>query len=170
MTRGIVLGIMLMVLLVGCGGGGAASEASAPPASSPSPSVEKPLTAEAVVAALQAAGLPIGEVKVYTADSDPNALLGRPGQYAGKAAFHDSRIDDTAAPAFDVQRGGSVEFFGSAGDARQRADYIATVTQGIAPLLEYDYQHGKILLRLSHQLTPEQAAEYEAALKALPKS
>lgn len=174
MVKVVVLAIGLLVFLVACGGAESAP-AAVTGQSSPSQEVTEPApsssvaaepTAESVVAALKAAGLPVGDVKAYTAEDDPNALLGRPGQYIGKAAFHDTRISADVAGAFDVQRGGSVELFASAGDAEQRSEYVAAATQAISPLAEYDYQHGEILLRLSHELTPEQAAEYEAALKA----
>jgi hypothetical protein len=47
---------------------------------------------------------------VYTAETDPSHLLGRPGQYLSQAMFADSRIHPSS---FDqpesVDRGGSVE-------------------------------------------------------------
>ncbi|KIZ16813.1 hypothetical protein [Streptomyces natalensis] len=110
-----------------------------------------------------------------TAANDPNHLLGRPNQYTSKIAFADSQIPakDTepgGAKMYktgDVQLGGSVEVFSSPGDAAARTKYVAAVTKTVQWFAEYDYQHGDIVLRLSHLLTPDQAAKYKAALDKL---
>lgn len=118
------------------------------------------LTAAAVVAKLQQAGLPLGDVVSYTAASDPNALLGRPGQYIGKASFRDSRT-----PAYEtgIGAGGSVEVFATAQELAQRKQYITALAS--SPLFaEYDLANGLVLLRLSRHLTPDQVGEYEKAL------
>jgi hypothetical protein len=65
------------VLLVACGAPGAPA---APP-----------ITPDAVAASLRASGLPVSGVVVHTPETDPNHLLGRPGQYTGKIDFHDER-------------------------------------------------------------------------------
>ncbi|MFE5757542.1 hypothetical protein ACFQ7M_19395 [Streptomyces massasporeus] len=67
----------------------------------------------------------------------------------------------------DVSRGGAVEAFDSAADAKARADYIESVTKGMPALTEYRYLSGPVLVRVSRHLTPDQAAEYEAAVKKL---
>lgn len=121
-------------------------------------------TPDTVLQSLKAAGLPIGQSLSYTADNDPNKLLGRPGQYTGKLMFVDTRITD-AAPGFEVANGGSIEVFDSATEAKKRADYIKAVTEGVSFLTEYSYQDGPVLLRLSKSLTPDQAKAYETALK-----
>lgn len=82
---------------------------------------------------------------VYTADTDPNNLLGRPGGYTSKASFIDERIDVSQVlgdrpGAVDV--GGSVEVFEDAAAARQRADYVRQVTQVLPAFVEYDYMSG----------------------------
>jgi hypothetical protein len=41
----------------------------------------RPDNATEVVQALENEGMPIGESKTYTAENDPNELLGRPSQY-----------------------------------------------------------------------------------------
>lgn len=116
------------------------------------------------MAAAKAIGLPIAEMMVFTAESDPDKLLGRPNQYTARAAWHDSRLPVAAGhpPGTDVQDGGDLELFATADDirARQRALSGAAAT-------EYDYasEKGLVLLRLSRQLTPEQAAQYAQALK-----
>ncbi|MGW3159441.1 hypothetical protein [Streptomyces sp. NPDC001089] len=105
-----------------------------------------------------------------TAENDPNKLLGRPNQYTSKITFTDSRIsadDVTGTDKGDVSRGGAIEAFGSPADATARAKYIQAVTKGMPALSEYDYVHGTIVVRVSHYLTPKQAAAYESATNGL---
>jgi hypothetical protein len=135
-----------------------------------------------LVAALKASGLPIAEVKAYTADDDPEHLLGRPGQYTSKADFRDTRVDGPTigtspcdpippnappgskpachpTPFPEVAYGGSIEMFASAGDAKHR--YDEATTTGLSDFEEHDYLAGKVLLRLSDGLTPTQTTQYE---------
>lgn len=125
--------------------------------------------AAAVVGKLKAAGLPIGKVFAYTAATDPNHLLGRPNGYTSKVNFQDSRINttDTSDPT-DSSNGGSVEVYPTPAGAKARADYIQSLGQSLPMLVEYDYLHGGILLRLSQNLTPDQAKQYKVALAKLP--
>ncbi|MER6572607.1 hypothetical protein ABT288_42225 [Streptomyces sp. NPDC001093] len=105
-----------------------------------------------------------------TAANDPNHLLGRPNQYTSKVTFTDSRIkasDVEGTEKGDVDRGGAVEVFGSPSDAQIRAKYIQTVTKSMPALAEYDYVHGAVVVRVSHYLTPAQAAAYQAAANGL---
>ena len=122
--------------------------------------------AEQVVKALTEA---IGDAKtatIYTAASDPNNLLGRPGGYTSKADFTDQR----AKPKLDdeVQNGGSVEVYEDPATAEKRSKYITSILADVPAFgTEYHYLKDGILLRVSGALTPEQGAEYEAALKQL---
>ncbi len=128
------------------------------------------LTAEQVVSGLSDAGLPVQSTVVFTAETDPNGMLGRPGGYDSKAAWADERIDDVVGAAEgDVRLGGGVEVFTSRSDAVERGTYIQTVTgAGVAFLgTEYDYVSGPVLLRLSGELTPSQAEDYASALAKL---
>ena len=127
-------------------------------------------TAEQVIARL-ATRIPTARLSVvYNAQTDPNELLGTPNAYVSKAAFTDTRIDPAQADDTEtgsIELGGSVEVFIDEADARARKEYL---DQAIADLpidvSEYSYLRGPVLLRLSRRLTPEQAAEYEAALGA----
>ncbi|MFD8420330.1 hypothetical protein [Streptomyces sp. NPDC059466] len=115
----------------------------------------------------------VGSAKLsgtVTAENDPNKLLGRPNQYTSKITFSDSRIsadDVTGTDKGDVSRGGAIEAFSSGADATARAEYIQAVTKGMPALSEYDYVHGTVVVRVSHYLTPKQAAVYKAAADGL---
>jgi hypothetical protein len=118
-------------------------------------------TAQQVVGKLKQAGLPIGRYRIYTASTDPNKLLGRPGQYTSKVNFNDTRLGFKADYAVDG--GGSVEVFANVQDAQRRYKFMVALAK--SPLFaEYDYLQGVILLRLSHDLTPTQARQYLTAL------
>ncbi|MGW0594793.1 hypothetical protein [Streptosporangium sp. NPDC002607] len=125
------------------------------------------LDAAGVVKALTQQGVPVTLTVTYTADTDPNKLLGRPNGYTSKASFTDQRIDAAkvgGGKEGDVGLGGSVEVFEDAGQAEQRADYIRGIGEKLPVLGEYDYVAGPVLLRVSKELTPQQAEEFEAAL------
>src|SRR5262249_1514950 len=73
---------------------------------------------------------------VYTAENDPNHLLGRPGGYLSKASFTDTRITPASlggTPVGAVDLGGSVETYADAAGAQNRMTYI----QGIAKPTRY---------------------------------
>jgi hypothetical protein len=116
-----------------------------------------------VIAALKKAGLPITASRVYTESNDPNKLMGRPGQYIGKANFLDRRIK---FDQFSVSDGGSVETFANKSDANVRFKYMSAVAR--TPLFaEYDYLEGTVLLRIASDLTPTQAKAYETAFRKI---
>jgi hypothetical protein len=120
--------------------------------------------AGAVVERLQAAGLPIAEITVYTAETDPNNLLGRPGGYESKATFRDTRIERGTG----VGGGGSVEVFKDDDGAIRRREQMERISQSSPVLGEYTYQRGSVVLRIARALTPDQAQAYEQALKDMP--
>lgn len=146
----LALPLSIVLLLSGCGG------------------ADKPiLTAGDIVQGIEACGLPFGESVAFTEEDDPNKLLGRPGQYTSKANFHDSRLE-FFGPEISASDGGSVEVFGSDGDAATRKEYLEAL--GTSPLfLEYDYQIDNVLLRLSKDLAPSQTAQYERAFDQIVK-
>jgi hypothetical protein len=124
------------------------------------------MTAAQVTRALRTHGLPVTGIRVLTAASDPNHLLGRPGEYTSKTEFADSRKAGEAGPG--VAAGGSVEVYQDHAGAVRRARCIQSIVQA-APVLgaEYDYVAGAVLLRVSGQLTPAQARRYRAALTVI---
>src|SRR5262249_16257173 len=99
----------------------------------------------------------------YTAENDLHKLLGRPGQYTSKVNFQDTRLQ-TAGNSTDVDAGGSVEVFPNDQSAANRKTYITGLAKGLPALTENDYLKGGILLRISKELTADQAGQYEAAL------
>jgi hypothetical protein len=143
-----------------------------------------------VVTFFKEKGLPIAETKKYTEEDDPNELLGRPGQYIGKVNFIDTNVvskkvedekkefgpDATSEEEikkgmlkdFEVDSGGSFEVFKTDTEAKKRFDYLSKITKELGgALTEYDYVQKNVLLRLSHSLTPQQAANYEKVLNEL---
>ena len=78
-----------------------------------------------------------------------------------------SSAEGGSEETIDTEQGGSVEVFGSEGDAKQRADYVRSITRGSAIFAEYSYLRGRVFLRVSKELTPRQAKAYEQALKDL---
>lgn len=128
------------------------------------------LEAASLVKAITQQGLPVTLTVTYTADTDPNKLLGRPNGYTSKASFTDQRIDASKVAGGkegDVGLGGSVEVFEDSGQAEQRADYIQEIGKKLPLLGEYDYVAGPVLLRVSKELTPQQAEAFETALNKI---
>ena len=107
---------------------------------------------------------------VFTAENDSNHLLGRPNGYTSKAAWVDPRVKaaDRTSGVGDIENGGSVEVFADRAAASARAAYIGAIAKN-APALanEYDYVRGSVLVRVTGNLTPSQAAGYKAAVNAL---
>lgn len=117
----------------------------------------KDFTTEELASALKKDSKNIDKIIVYTADTDPNKLMGKTGAYTGKAAFSDKRYkQDKKDPI-----GGSIEVFGTQDDAEARYDYIKSITQKMQFLQEYMYRNGKYLLRISGDLKASQAEEYQ---------
>lgn len=163
--RRLVTAIAVVTLLVACGSAAPAPTAPAQPPTAAGgipTSTQRPLSAKGVIQELQSAGLPVGEVTAWTADTDPNKLLGRPGQYIDKATFRDTRLQPLPEP--DVQAGGDIEIFRTAGELQVRRDYIEAVTRSSPLLAQYVFSSGLVLLRVSGELTPDQAAAYDRAL------
>jgi hypothetical protein len=96
-----------------------------------------------------------------TEDNDPNDLIGRPTGYIDAAVLYDSNL---TCDELGVGCGATLEIWPDAMAAQARSDYI----QGIlteSPVLgtEYNYLSGHALLRVTGDIKPSLAAEYEAA-------
>lgn len=122
------------------------------------------LDAAGVIEELAARGLPAKLTVTYTADTDPNKLLGRPNGYTSKAAFADERAKNGLGEEGDVALGGGVEVFEDADAAETRAEYIQGIGKSMPALGEYTYTAGNVLLRVSKELNPDDAAAYQQAL------
>lgn len=140
----------------------AASRAASATPAAVAPAAATTLTAVRVARALKARGLPVTRITVVTAADDSSHLLGHPGEYTSKTTFADSRITGQAGQ--EVAAGGSVEVFTTHAAAVRRAGYIQATA---VPGAEYDYIAGRVLLRISGQLTPAQARRYSRALAAI---
>ncbi|MFF0836706.1 MULTISPECIES: hypothetical protein [unclassified Streptomyces] len=153
-------------------GSGASDQQStkAKAGASATPTTSKPLDASSAFTQISGKVTSAKQSGTVTAANDPNHLLGRPGQYSSKITFDDTRIpadEVSGTDKGDVERGGAIEAFATAADARSRAKYIATVTKSMPALAEYDFVHGTILVRVSRYLTPAQAAAYKATVDRL---
>jgi hypothetical protein len=132
-------------------------------------SAPAPKTAEQITTAL-AEGVPTSRLTLnYTADNDREKLLGTPGGYTSKTAFSDRRVpvDQLEGLRDDaIELGGSVEVFADQAAATARREHIARIGQQTPTAFEHLYQSGNVLVRVSSLLTPEEAADYDDALKA----
>ena len=118
------------------------------------------LTSEVVVAELQRSGLPISDITVLTAQTDPNRLLGRPNQYIAKINWRDSRVEQGAASSVPaIESGGSIELFAREADRVGRENYIRGLAKKSVST-DYIFTSQLVLLRVSKFLTPDQADEY----------
>jgi maltose-binding protein MalE len=155
-----------LLALTACGTD--STDSTTKPANSSSSSDKKSaaLDAEQAVKALANTIAQAKPATVYTAKTDKNNLLGRPGGYTSKADF----TDDRAQPNLDdaVQKGGSIEVYDDPADAKERAEFIASTLKKMKIFgTEYHYLNAGTLLRVSGELTPDEAAEYETALNKL---
>lgn len=128
---------------------------------------------EDVVAAFKGAGLPLGEVIIQTAETDPNERLGRPGEYIGSAQFEDTRIEQPEPMSElefdepDLPVGGVIEMFENNKDLQARKQYLEQVYEAMPLIKQYMYASELGLLRLEFSLTPDQAKEYETVFMSL---
>jgi hypothetical protein len=64
-----------------------------------------------------------------------------------------------------IERGGSIEVFPDAELAKGRALYIQGVLKNSGLGAEYDYLRGPVLMRVTGNLSPSKARDYESALR-----
>lgn len=160
------------IVVGGCSGGAASAPAAGANGTTTTTSSTPPApkTAEEIGKALAGKVTASKVTVVYTAANDPNKLLGRPNGYLSKIAFFDSRVSPSDVEGADsdaVERGGSVEVYADADGAKKRSDYIQAIAKGLPAAGEYDYLSGGVLVRVSRMLTPDQAKDYDTALKAV---
>jgi hypothetical protein len=106
----------------------------------------------------------IAAIVDYTAATDNEHLLGRPGGYLSKTLLTDNRVSTSGQATTPVDHGGIVEVFADSDAAATRVELLRKTVESLPGPSEYDYLHGAIVLRVSKLLTPSQAAEYQKAL------
>lgn len=121
------------------------------------------LSAASVINGFKKAGLPIGKFEIYTESTDPNKLLGRPGQYMGKANWEDTRIQQDSTTEI---KGGTVEIFDNEASLIKRKEYLEAFIQN-PMFLQYMYIHKNVIVRIEKEIAPSQALEYFKALNTL---
>lgn len=77
------------------------------------------LSAEQIVMEFKNKGLPIGEIRVVTAENDSSQLIGTPHQYTSKAVFADTDLSQSSDPAAALN-GGAVEVYVNSEDATNK--------------------------------------------------
>lgn len=100
---------------------------------------------------------PLKDAKTYTAEDDPNKLLGRPGQYLTKVGW---KLDGGEA---------TIEVFRTPEDAQKRAEYTRAIGSSSPMFLQYVYVNPKrsAVLRLPKELTPAKAKDWQAMFEGL---
>jgi hypothetical protein len=160
--RGFVLGLVMTGVLAACGSSHSSAVSTAALSSGGG-------TPAALIAKFKSAGLPVASTIAYTAANDPNHLLGRPNGYVAKVAWADSRIKASDPDVKDntpgsVDLGGSIEQYPDKSGAKAREKYIQGIEKAVQFVgTEYDYVDGDFLIRVSSQLTPDQAKAYQKA-------
>jgi hypothetical protein len=140
----LTVALCAALLAGGCGGATAAS--SSHTAKPTTTITQRVMTAEQITAAIQAQGFePKAKVTDYTADTDPNHLLGRQGGYTSKTEWLESD------GSFD-----SIEVYPTTAGATERMAMLESIAGGLIGD-GYDYQQGPVVLRLSKILTPLRA-------------
>jgi len=120
------------------------------------------LTEEVVIDRFVLFELPVGETIIYDEETCPNSLLGRPGQYVGKADWEDTRVEQYG----DSLIGGTVEVFEDEETLIKRKEYIEPFLEETM-FLQYMFIHKNVIVRVDKELTPSQAEEYKDALESL---
>lgn len=154
--RNTIIVMLAVLALAGC------SDKTPVAQTGPEPSVTTSRTAGDIATAMG-----MGKVTVWTADTDPNKLLGRPGGYTSAATITDKRL--TCADV-STSCGATVEVYPAEAEAQARSEYIQSIL-GAGGILgtEYHYFAGGALLRVTGQLTPDQVKVYAAKFEAASK-
>ena len=109
----------------------------------------------------------MGETIVYSAESDPNELLGRPGNYVAKGGWDDLRATDCNSEDIGWECGGDVELFDGPDALTSRFDYLSTFATESPIGGYYMWRTPTAIVRVGYALTPDEAAAYDTALRTL---
>jgi hypothetical protein len=108
----------------------------------------------AIVGSLKGSGLPLSAIQALTAETDPEKLLGKPGQYSSKIAFKDNRT---------ARAEGAVEVFPDEPALKGRADRLEAMARQNPQLAKWIYSSAstRMLVHVTKDLTPAQAKAYQ---------
>lgn len=145
-----------------------ATTVQAPATTQPTTTINTPpVDAGALIAALASEGIPMGDTIVYTAEADPNELLGRPGNYIAKGGWDDLRATDCTSADIGWECGGDVELFDGPDALASRFDYLSTFATESLFGGYYMWRTPTAIVRVGYALTPDEAATYDTALGTL---
>lgn len=128
--------------------------------------VEHLITAEDALLSLRNQGFPITHILIFDEKTDLNNLLGRPGKYIGKADFLDSRIENQEIDESQGLGGGTIEVFDDIDACQSRYSYLNSLTDaslGAFGVNQYIYKTDYTIFRVSYEILPSEAKEYETA-------
>lgn len=163
-----LLALMLTLSVSGCSAESAEPDialtpSAVEPSPTPTPTLEPVDTsASAIAFAIKTAVPSSGDIVQITEDNDPNNVIGRPTGYVDAATLYDSRV---SCDELGAECGASIEIWGDAAAAQARMDYVQGILGSTTVLgTEYDYVRGNAIIRVTGELKPSEAAEYEAAI------
>jgi hypothetical protein len=124
------------------------------------------LDAKAVFDRLAAAGLPVTNAVPIDTSTDPDKLLGHAGGYTSRLSFTVPG-GNPKADQYGIGRGGVIEVFANAADAKRRADRLRK-DRGSRD--EHQYLAGSILVRLVGGVDRTLADKFRTAVAAVEKA
>lgn len=124
--------------------------------------VTRTISTEEIAEALVDAGLPIAKSVTYTAETDPNEMMGKPHAYLGKTNCWDSRIG-TGSNDDCVM----IEAFATVADARARMQWVENHFYMGLTYSTYCIQYDVVLVRFDHEFSAEQVKEYTDVLETI---
>lgn len=154
-VKGAPLLLAVAIAVAGCSSGESSSATdSTPPPKDASTAQDATAVAEDLLAGSDTAT----EVVTITEDNDPNDKIGRPNGYKSAAVLYDSRV---TCDSLGVDCGLTVEVFPDESLARERADHLQSAFKSM-PIMgsEWNYLKGPVLVRITGELKPSEAAVY----------
>lgn len=129
-----------------------------------------PETVEDITAAYKEANPAVTDSIIFTEENDPNEALGRPNQYIGKADLSIEGVEELNEDKAQGLSGGTIETFNNEKDCDARAEYLKAFmdpAMGAFGVDQYTYKYKKMIFRISHSVTPENAAKYKELMDGI---
>ncbi|AIS61328.1 MULTISPECIES: hypothetical protein [Listeria] len=182
MKKGIGILLLGLVLLLGaCGTDSADKEPKeTKETKKTTESKKQEVTAESTMDSFVKAEIAMYKNVVFTEDTDPNELLGRPNSYIAKIDFNDKTAIDRIATKnindlgldesdkgaqieqlINERTGGTIEEFKTEEDLQKRLEYLQDLPVKTDVDNEYRFSNSKVLLRIDSKLTPNEAEKYK---------